>query len=217
VGNNPINSLDPMGEKILLIGETETDRKAELQAVTAKLSYEARKRVRLDKTSSKYVEITGDLDSFKAMGTIEFQLALLVDYKATLEFGFTNDDLSPWGGAATLEPNEKALKEGVRLINPSSNHRILINQKQQSDIAATRLGSRFYGRTEFEWGCDIQPLTLEITLWHELGHGYGMLLGNKGSQSDSDALSWENLMRERIYGRLGKKNARRVSHGPRLH
>lgn len=57
-----------------------------------------------------------------------------------------------------------------------------------------------------------QLFNTEINTWHEFGHAWGVINGRRMSRTDPEALDWENQMRERFYGPLGPKNARRGVH-----
>jgi RHS repeat-associated protein len=217
--NNPLLYIDPTGERVEIHGSTEEERQRALAALTGSLSKEAQSRVSIGSEKDKqgnthyFAQISGDVGDFMRLGgqdSLENKFANLVNDAKTTEFALTNVDLSSFGGGVTAFPGESLQGNW----SSSSNTRILVNPNQLS-IADTRLRKTVFGVMQFEGnkeGWDIRPMTLGIATWHEFGHAWGSMHGRTGSRSNLEALGWENSARERAYGPLGPKNARRRNH-----
>jgi hypothetical protein len=135
-------------------------------------------------------------------------LANLVGDKQVVEFGLTDKNLAYYGGAVTYEKGEDH--------GQNQNVRVLVNPNQM-DIANSNLGQTILGQAKFAGQLNnppwkIRDITTGIATWHEFGHGWGMIHGRLGGQSNLEANAWENRMRQQVYGPLGPDNAKRVNH-----
>jgi hypothetical protein len=161
-----------------------------------------------DGTKTRYfVGIKGDAGDFGKMGDAAQGLASLVQHNRVVEFGLTSQNLARFGGAVTYEPGEAG--------NP--NTRVLANPGQM-DITNYNLSpNSVLGASRWE-GQNLRPSWIvrnfnpEIAAWHEFGHAWGYINGRPMSQTNAEALRWENQMRQRFYGPLGPYNARRIRH-----
>jgi RHS repeat-associated protein len=207
--NNPLRYTDPTGEVVELLGDADA-RKKELALLQSSVGSKAAGSLSInevkdgDKTHYQ-VGIKGDMNDLVKMGGTAQELANLVANKSTVEFGLTSQNLGNLGGAATLEPSE----------TDTHNTRVLINPNQIS-VAGDRLSpSTIYGIIHWAgqnqrppW--QVNPFTPEIALWHEFGHAWGLINGRPMKGTNSEALGWENQMRQQTYGPMGPLNAPRM-------
>ncbi len=217
--NNPQLFVDPTGQRIQIHGDTEEERQKGLEALTSNLRKEAKSRVSIGSEKDKngvtryFVKIGGDLGEFMNIGgkdSLENKFCNMVNDAKVTEFALTDKDLSSYGGGVTAFPGEALAGNWTN----SENTRILVNPNQMS-IADSRLRKTVFGVMQFEGnkeGWEIRPMTLGIATWHEFGHAWGSMNGRTGSRSNLEASGWENSARERTYGPLGPKNARRRNH-----
>ncbi len=210
--NNPLLYIDPTGEAVELIDETDEERRKALAVLQSSVGKAAGSRLYInevkegDKTRY-FVGIQGSVGEFNKLSDTARGLSSLVGDKQVVEFGLTSKDLSRQGGAATFEPGEIG----------NQNTRVLVNIEQ---VAATNRGlhpASVLGATRFAgWNQDprwtINPFTAETNAWHEFGHAWGFIHGKSMSQTNPDALRWENRMRQFLYGPLGSSNAPRAVH-----
>ena len=154
-----------------------------------------------------FVGISGDVGDFMKSSDTAHDLANLVENKKVVEFGLTSKDLSEQGGAVTYNPGEKGNLNTRVLVNPS-----------QLGVADDRLSPRsLWGflrwagqREQPPW--TVNPFTPAIATWHEFGHAWGLINGRPMEDTNSEAIGWENQMRQQTYGPLGPANAKRILH-----
>jgi RHS repeat-associated protein len=93
--NNPLKYIDPTGEAVQLMGETEEEREKELEAIKAALvkSDKAKNLTvnpELDKagkaTGRYFVDITGDKKAFASAGDLEAAMFKVIDSDNIVEF-----------------------------------------------------------------------------------------------------------------------------------
>jgi RHS repeat-associated protein len=86
--NNPLRYVDPTGRAIQLLGQTESDRERELDAIRASLvGSELAGRLRIVSDGGRYfVHIDGDVKSFAAGGALEASLAAVISDQKILQF-----------------------------------------------------------------------------------------------------------------------------------
>jgi RHS repeat-associated protein len=220
VRNSPLVYVDPNGAALELkcIGATSADacsaqRQKELSEFQKDVgNKEAASRLYInvvrDGSHTRYfLGIKGDVGSFMRLGKTAHDLANLVEDKQIVEFGLTNKDISAFGGAVTYARGEVGNQNVRVLVNP--------NEMGVADRALspnTILGAqRWAGQNQYpRWA--VQPFTPGIAEWHEFGHSWGYIHGRVGGASNSEALRWENRMREQVYGPSGPDNAPRIVH-----
>ena len=123
-----------------------------------------------------------------------------------MEFGLTNRDLTQFGGAVTFNIGEDHGNKNVRVfVNPN-----------EVDVANFNLSPRSFAGSLRWAGQNISPAwhvypeTVETISWHEFGHAWGNINGR--AETSSEAVQWENRIREQLYGPLGPNNAPRRIH-----
>ncbi len=200
VRNNPLKYIDPTGERIQLLGESEEDRQAELKAIQESLvNSQVAGRLKITENDGQFfVGIEGDIIEFQKAGDLESTLASLIASETTVEFGFAKsftqfDEKMPMvlrnasalfgqtfaltsrtGGAATNDGSVTATGNIQSLINPSG----------LSDPQAARDG--------------VPRSTLGEATAHELlGHGASFAQGIIGAANDARAIAAENRARAR--------------------
>ena len=210
--NNPLRYIDPTGEAVELLGDEE-QRKKELELLQRALgNRQAGSRLYInevkDGNKTRYfVGIKGDAGHLAKMGGAAQNLANLVQHKRVVEFGLTSQNLARFGGAVTFEPGEAGNQNSRVLVNPNQINITNYNLSPNSVLGA----SRWEGQNlRPSWV--VRNFNPEISTWHELGHAWGYINGRPMSQTNAEALGWENQMRERFYGPLGPYNARRIRH-----
>ena len=205
--NNPLLYVDPTGEVIELLGDEDEREKAlkYFQNIAGNLGTQ----LKIFKDKNKFIlELAGNVDDFRKSSESADALYKLIDQKEIIEFGITDQDLSKTGGAATFAPGKNGNNENVR---------ILVNPKQTA-IGDTNLRSTPRGIVKWEGYRDTpqwnaRRLTTEISIWHEFGHATKYTPGQKDwSKTNTEAIEWENRMRQQIYGPLGPNNAPRKVH-----
>jgi RHS repeat-associated protein len=204
--NNPIMFIDPDGAQVQLIGDEKQRQKEleELQKDVGNKEAAARLYIKEVKDGDKtnyFVGIKDGPTDFKSLSSAAADLGNLVGDKQTVEFGITDRDLTRWGGAVTFAKGEDG--------GQNQNVRILVNPNEIGETSYffryTPLGQSRFGSPS----SGIQPLTMGITTWHEFGHGWGYIHGRVGGASNDEAITWENRMRQQVYGPLGPKNTPR--------
>jgi RHS repeat-associated protein len=200
--NNPLVFVDPTGAAIELIGSA-SDRDAALALLQAgigdageflyinELEIEGKKRY--------FVGIQGDVGRFMRFNEGAHTLANLIGHQSIVEFQLTNQNLGRFGGAVTFEPGEAG----------NVNTRILLNTAQ---VRFAVNPNTLWGAGAFEPNAVARSMVPEVGAWHEFGHAWGFVNGRPMKQTNPEALDWENIMRERMFGPLGPRNARRVIH-----
>ncbi len=216
--NNPLRYVDPGGEAVELLGNTDEERRKNLaflqnavgnKAAAGRLYINA---VGEGKDTRYFVGIRGDVGDFMNLSGTAHDLANVVIDKRTVEFGLTDRDLSGYGGAATFDVGETS-KVGAA---PNQNVRVWVNPQQAESVGDSRLrfsllGVGRFGGQDRNPAWTIQPLTDQVAAWHEFGHSWGFIHGRTTSRnSGPEAAEWENRMRQQLYGNLGPKNAPRV-------
>jgi RHS repeat-associated protein len=209
--NNPLLYIDPTGEAIELIGETDEERRRALVVLQSSAG-NAGSRLYINELKEGdnmryFVGIRGSVEEFNKLSITARGLSSLIGDKHVVEFALTSHDLSREGGAATFEPGEIGNQNARVLVNPNQ-----VAATNRSLNPASVLGAtRFAG-----WAGDprwrVNPFTTEINTWHELGHAWGFIHGRAMGSTNPDALRWENRMRQLLYGPLGPSNAPRVVH-----
>ena len=202
--NNPLVFVDPTGAAIELIGSA-SDRDAALALLQAGVGdageYLYINELEIEGKKRYFVGIRGDVGRFMRFNEGAHTLANLVGHQSIVEFQLTNQNLGRFGGAVTFEPGEAG----------NSNMRVLVNAAQ---VGLALNPNTIIGRSRFGDvpASAIRPLTAEIATWHEFGHAWGFVNGRPMKQTNPEALDWENLMRARLYGPFGPRNARRIIH-----
>jgi RHS repeat-associated protein len=212
VRNNPLRYVDPTGNAIELLGDEE-QRKKELALLRASVgNKQAASRlyfneVKQGDATRYFVGIQGNVGDFKKLSETAHDLADLVGHKNVVEFGLTSQNLTKFGGAVTYEKGEAG----------NQNIRVLVNPDQM-DITNRNLNpNTILGASRWE-GQNVRPrwnvndFSTGVATWHEFGHAWGFINGRPGSQTNAEALQWENRMRQQVYGPLGPRNARRIRH-----
>ena len=214
--NNPLIYVDPDGAAVELIctcqnaNQCKVQREKELQLLQAAIgNNEAASRLYInevkDGDNTRYfVGIKGDAEDFTSgkLGANVQEFGKLVEDKRIVEFGLTNEDLSLYGGAATFDTGEHG----------NQHPRVLVNPDQAVSLASERTMLTFLNRSKFagQWNTSppwiVQPFTLPMVAWHEMGHGWAKV---HGEVNDQEGPKWENRVREQLYGPLGPKNAPR--------
>jgi hypothetical protein len=190
---------------------------------------------KLSMTKDGYVQVNTTIGDFKRSGTIARNLGDLMNRLAldtrVLEFGFTNDDLGHWGGARSVPPGLPAGSTPCSAYRPcvrmnlenlkSSNREFTIDT---SIGAIGQRSLRFEGQDQnpawqvrdFISGSG-ETLHLPVAMWHEFGHEWGAIHGRRidTSETDKEAIDWENVMRLARYRSCGQYNARRIRHDAR--
>lgn len=210
--NNPLLYVDPTGEAVELLGDEEARKKelALLQSSVGNKQAASRLYINEVKEGDKtryFVGIKGDVGDFMKLSDTAKDMANLVGHKNVVEFGLTSQNLAKFGGAVTFEKGEAG----------NQNIRVLVNPDQM-DITNRNLSpSTILGMSRWE-GQDVRPrwnvndFTPGVAAWHEFGHAWGFINGRPGSQTNAEALQWENRMRQQVYGPLGPRNAPRKRH-----
>lgn len=207
--NNPLTYVDPSGLAIELPGNGD-ERKRALGVLQEGVGGKAGGRLYINAVTSGdttryFVGIQGSVDEFKGLaGNVSSSLGALILNQNVVEFGFTGNDLSRFGGGATYGPGEAGDNANVRvLINPT-----------QIGIGESRLSpTSVLGAMKWAPG-EVRGLTMPITAWHEFGHAWGGIHGRLpiSPATNAEALIWENYMRLATYGPFGPDNARRRIH-----
>ena len=211
--NNPLIYIDPDGAAVELIGTTDDERKKALAQLRNDVgNKDAASRLYIDEVEDGdktryFVGIKGDVGDFMKLSDTSHDLGNLVQNKQVVEFNLTNKDLSDQGGSVTY----------AKGVVGNQNVRVLVNPNKVSIANSvlnpnTLLGmSRWAGQKESpRWW--VRPFTTGISEWHEFGHAWGEIHGRPGSATNSEALQWENRMRQQVYGPLGPNNAPRITH-----
>jgi hypothetical protein len=207
--NNPLTYVDPSGLAIELPGNGD-ERKRALGVLQEGVGGKAGGRLYINAVTSGdttryFVGIQGSVDEFKGLaGNVSSSLGALILNQNVVEFGFTGNDLSRFGGGATYGPGEAGDNANVRvLINPT-----------QIGIGESRLSpTSVLGAMKWAPG-EVRGLTMPITAWHEFGHAWGGIHGRLpiSPATNAEALIRENYMRLATYGPFGPDNARRRIH-----
>jgi RHS repeat-associated protein len=206
--SNPLKFVDPTGETVKLLGATKEARAGELQVFKDALMLEDAEAAFLLFDNNGELGVYGSMSAFMGTEEAAWQLGTMIQSPKTVEFGLTGSDLKGWGGARTLEPGQDG---------NGSNIRILMN-KDLLVWATQKFQMTYGGRNLFEGqtlGWRINPVTPPVALWHELGHAWGAMAGRsiRGTQTDAEAIRFENLMRKLSWGSSGPNNAPRRKHG----
>jgi RHS repeat-associated protein len=202
--NNPLVFVDPTGAAIELIGN-ESDRKAALALLQSGVGdaggFLYINELEIDGKKRYFVGIRGDVGRFMRFNQGAHTLANLVMHQSVVEFGVTKDNLGRFGGAVTFAPGEAT--------DNNVNTRVLLNASQVRSAADP---NTIWGAGQFEPNRVARRMTPEMGAWHEFGHAWGLVNGRPLKQTNPEALDWENIMRQRLFGPLGPDNARRTIH-----
>jgi len=210
--NNPLRYVDPSGESIRLTGETEDERKAQLEAIRKSLGNSAvANRLYMNKVGSEfYVGIAGSADGFAAAGYLESALAHVVTSSQVVDFGFAtryrmyDEDLieklpfMKGAGALSIVGGEVGRHQGggisiANWLSLSGRFEVWIDPNHILDPAAAQQG--------------IPKSTLGEVVAHELlGHSFAFMLGiRSASVHHAFAVFAENAARSRGGPNRGQK------------
>ncbi|HTP70412.1 MAG TPA: RHS repeat-associated core domain-containing protein, partial [Dongiaceae bacterium] len=228
--NNPLIYVDPDGAAVELIctGGNSDQCAAQRQAALETLQDAVGNKqaagslyineVKDGDNTRYFVGIKGDVGDFEKLSGGAKDLGELVGAKQVVEFGVTDKELPGNGagqGAYTYKPGEIG----------NANPRVLVNPQ-----AVANDDAKFQTIPMLRWKFGegiLHDLTTGIAAWHEFGHawkmwqninaaGNGVIPGARGIDpalnTASEALRWENRMRQEVYGPLGPNNAPRIQH-----
>ena len=222
--NNPLAYVDPDGAAVELIGQTDEERKKALAAIQATLGNNQAasslyiNEVKDGDNTRYFVGIKGDVGDFEGLSSGAKDLGELVGAKQVVEFGVTDKDLPGAGkgeGAHTYAPGEIG----------NANPRVLVNPSAVAS-ASVFFSDTVFGGSRFGPG-KVRDTTTGIAAFHEFGHAWkmwqninaarnGVIPGANGIDprlnTSSEALRWENRMRQQVYGPIGPNNAERKVH-----
>jgi RHS repeat-associated protein len=228
--NNPLIYVDPDGAAVELIctggnaDQCAAQRQAALQtlqnAVGNKQAADSLyiNEVKDGDNTRYFVGIKGDVGDFESLSSGAKDLGEIVGAKQVVEFGLTDKDLPGAGkgqGSYTYAPGEIG----------NANPRVLVNPSAVAS-ASIFFSNTVFGGTRFGPG-EVRDTTTGIAAFHEFGHAWkmwqninaaqnGVIPGANGIDprlnTSSEALRWENRMRQQVYGPFGPKNAERKVH-----
>jgi len=227
--NNPLAYVDPDGAAVELICTTSSDkcaaqREQELAALQNSLgNKDAASRLYInevkDGDNTRYfVGIKGDVGDFESLSGGAKDLGEIVGAKQVVEFGLTDKDLPGAGkgqGSYTYAPGEIG----------NANPRVLVNPGAVAS-ASIFFSNTVFGGSRFGPG-KVRDTTTGIAAFHEFGHVWkmwqninaaqnGVIPGANGIDprlnTSSEAVRWENRMRQQLYGPFGPNNAERKVH-----
>jgi hypothetical protein len=191
---NPLKYVDPTGNFIITFGAAgPEDAQEELEALQAALREagvnDLASKLRITKKGGDFqIDAGGDLKLFtqSTNPTAKLLGQAIATTSTPIVFNVTSDDLSEYGGAVTFSD-----PIGARRNNEIQIH---INPKQVAQITVEGefVSGPFQGRPG-RFG-----VTLGTAVVHEFGHASAFFLFNmprRGSQTDADALRYENLHR----------------------
>jgi RHS repeat-associated protein len=228
--NNPLIYIDPDGASVELIctGGNAAQCAAQRQAALAALQNAVGNKQAADSlyinevkdgdNTRYFVGIKGDVGAFENLSSGAKDLGELVGAKQVVEFGLTDKEL-PGAGAGqasfTYQPGEIG----------NANPRVLVNPSLVASASNFFQGTLFGG---FRFGPGrIRDTTTGIAAFHEFGHTWKMWQNINAAGNDvipgangidprlntsSEALRWENRMRQQVYGPIGPNNAERRVH-----
>jgi RHS repeat-associated protein len=196
--NNPLQFVDPTGKEIELIGDGEQRKKAlallqkGVGAAGSQLAVREKKGfLGLGKTHYM-VEINGDATKFASANAASGDLAKIVQHRDTVQVGFARGDetLNAVSGKTTL--NQESYNGITGFFDG-------IVGSLGSDLRSyIRAPDEDYGaipgyKMENGKPAEANPL---FTLFHELGHAWGVMQGHSNPQILQDALNLESKVRK---------------------
>ena len=214
--NNPLKYNDPSGHTVQCANDSDS-QKCEAAIAASLASEEAAKRIALQTTQHSFlglfhwttntIQITGDINSFRALGQNASRLADLVTDSRTVTFGvvtsYPENAISLWG--KLNDASNKPLINGGQSLLPSQ------DQNPAAYVEPNPAGADAEAQRE-----GIPGANLGETTAHELlGHVWGELIGGhlayppgtaNSALNKQDAVNSENVVRATDPSRGQKQN-----------
>jgi RHS repeat-associated protein len=190
---NPLKYVDPTGNAIIAFGAAgPEDAQAELEALQAALqeagAADLASKLAITEVNGEFqIDAGGDLKLFTQSTNPTAKLfGQAIDTSTPIAFDVTSDNLSKYGGAVTFSD-----PIGAKRVNEIQ---IRINPKQVAEVSVQ--GEFISG--PFKGVSGTFGVTFGTAVVHEFGHASAYFLFNmprRGSQTNADALRYENLHR----------------------